>query len=88
MKAGRGRKWDWCTLMVDMHPDELKHCQCEIAFLYVHPNDYKPQGDRTVREVWVRIPGKHRDKDSAWSALDDLMLSAARPKGPTLTLVK
>jgi hypothetical protein len=26
MKAGSGRKWDWCALMIDVHPDELKHC--------------------------------------------------------------
>jgi hypothetical protein len=24
---------------------------------------------RTAREAWVRIPGKHRNKDAAWDAL-------------------
>jgi hypothetical protein len=55
------RKWDWCALMVDVPPDELKHCLCKIAWLYVHPNEYKPDGSRTAREAYVRIPGKHRN---------------------------
>jgi hypothetical protein len=41
MKAGSGRKWDWCALMTDVHPDELKHCLSKTAFLYVHPNQYR-----------------------------------------------
>ena len=73
MKSGRGRKWDWCALMVDVHPDELKHCRCKTAFLYVHPDDYKPDGQRTAKEAWVRVPGKHRNKDAAWDALYDIM---------------
>ncbi len=44
-------KWDWVALMVDVHPDELKLCLCKIAFLYVHPNEYKPDGSRTTREA-------------------------------------
>jgi hypothetical protein len=63
-------KWDWVALMVDVHPDELKHCLCKSAFLYVHPNDYKPDGSRTAQEVWVRVPGKHRNKEAAWDALE------------------
>jgi hypothetical protein len=43
--------------MIDVHPDELKHCLCKTAFLYVHPNEYRPDGSRTAREAWVRIPG-------------------------------
>ena len=49
------RKWDWVALMVDVHPDELKHCLCKVAFLFVHPNGYKPDGSRTAREAWVRV---------------------------------
>src|SRR5260370_15718088 len=67
------RKWDWVALMVDVHPDELKHCLCKVAFLFVHPNGYKPDGSRTAREAWVRVPGKHRDKDAAWDALEDMI---------------
>jgi hypothetical protein len=68
----KSRKWDWVALTVDVHPDELKHCRCRIAFLYVHPNEYRP-GNRRAREAWVRVPGKHRNKDAAWDALQDLM---------------
>jgi hypothetical protein len=72
MKAGSG-KWDWCALMIDVPPDELKHCLCKTAFLYVHPNDYKPDGTRTAREAWVRLPDKHRNKEAAWAAFQDIL---------------
>jgi hypothetical protein len=65
------RKWDWVALMVDVSPDELKHRLCKIAFLYVHPNDYKPDGSRTAREAWVVVPGKHRNAEAAWDAIQD-----------------
>jgi hypothetical protein len=70
-KEGRSR--DWVALIVDVHPDELKHCLCKIAFLYVHPKEYRPDGSRTAREAWVRVPGKHRNKDAAWDAVDNMM---------------
>jgi hypothetical protein len=69
------RKWDWVALMIDVHPDELKHCLCKTAFLYVHPNEYRPDGSRTAREAWVRIPGKHRNQDAAWDALEEDMIA-------------
>lgn len=68
----KSRTWDWVALMVDVHPDELKHCQCGVAMLYVHPNDYRP-GNRIAREAWVRVPGKHRNKDAAWDAVEDML---------------
>jgi hypothetical protein len=44
---------DWSGLSVDVHPDELKHCHCEVAFLFVDPDEYRPEGNRTAREVWL-----------------------------------
>ena len=42
------RKWDWVALMVDVDPDDLKHCACDFpALFYVHPADYRP-GDRVA----------------------------------------
>ena len=73
MKASDGRKWDWVALMVDVHPDELKYCQCKTAFLYVHPDDYKPNGNRTAHEAYVRVPGRHRNADAAWEALHKII---------------
>ena len=67
------RKWDWCALMIDVPPDELKHCACKMAWLYVHPKEYRPDGSRTAREAWVRIPGKHRNRDAAWDALEEIL---------------
>jgi hypothetical protein len=67
------RKLDWVALVVDVVPDQLKHCLCETAFLYVHPNEYRPDGNRTAHEAWVRVPGKHRNRDAAWDALENMI---------------
>lgn len=75
MRVEGERKQDWCALMIDVPPEELKHCACKVAFLYVHPDEYRPDGSRTAREAWVRIPGKHRNKDAAWDALQDLLVT-------------
>jgi hypothetical protein len=67
------RKWDWVALMVDVDPDDLESCTCDFPTLfYVHPKDYQP-GERKARQRWVRIPGKHRDRDAAWDALEEMM---------------
>jgi hypothetical protein len=42
---------------------------CKVAFLFVRPNEYRTDGSRLAREVWVRIPGKHGNEDMAWDAL-------------------
>jgi hypothetical protein len=44
-----------------------------LARLYVDPSEYRPDASRTAREVYVRVPGKHRSKDAAWAALEDLI---------------
>lgn len=32
MKRGsNSRKWDWCALMIDVHPNDLKHCRCKTV---------------------------------------------------------
>jgi hypothetical protein len=49
-------KSDWVALIINVHPDELKHSLCKTAFLY--------------REAWVRVPGEHRNADAAWDALE------------------
>jgi len=67
------RKWDWIALMVDVDLVDLKNCQCDFpAKLYVRPEERRPVG-RTVSQRWLRIPGKHRNGDIAWKALQDLM---------------
>jgi hypothetical protein len=68
------RKRDWVALMIDVDPDDLKNCACNFpAKFYVHPDNYHP-GDRVAHQSWVRIPGKHRNRDSAWDALENMML--------------
>ena len=51
------RKWDWVALMIDVHPDD---------FISWKRNTSAPC-------CWVRIPGKHKNKDAAWDALQDTM---------------
>src|ERR1700761_4670221 len=72
MKAGNSRKWDWVGLMVDVDPDEMKHCECSFpALFWVNPSEYQPTTDRRVRQCYVPVPGKHRNEDAAWDALHD-----------------
>jgi len=70
------RKQDWAIFMIDVHPDELKHCVCNTAFLYVHPRDYKPIPGRIAREAWVRVSGKYRNNEAAWEAALDFIVSS------------
>ncbi len=69
----KSRKWDWVAFVIDVHPDELKNCRCRMAWLYVDPKDYRPEPGRVAQEAWLRIPGKHRNEDAAWVALEDML---------------
>lgn len=67
------RKWDWVALVVDVHPDNLKNCTCDFpAAFYIDPKKYRP-GSHKVGQCWVRIPGKHRNRDAAWGAFQAMM---------------
>ena len=46
--------------MIDVHPDDLKHCLCKVD-------------GRRAQEAWVRMPGKHRNKEAAWNAFQDML---------------
>jgi hypothetical protein len=71
----KSRSRNWVALLVDVDPDELKNCICNgPAMLYVHPNDYRPR-DRIARQAWFRVPGKHKNKDLAWDALQEVMVT-------------
>lgn len=66
-----GHRYDWAALMIDVEPEDLKDCFCSFpALFYVHPKDYRP-GHRTAHQCWVRIAGKHKNRDAAWTALED-----------------
>jgi hypothetical protein len=68
----KSRAWDWVALMIDVDPDELKHCACGFpALFYVHPDEYRPAEGRTASQCWVVVPGKHRNADAAWDAIHD-----------------
>jgi hypothetical protein len=53
----QARKRDWVALMIDIDPD------CP---------DWR-DGSRRARNAFVRVPGKHRNKDAAWDAFQDLV---------------
>lgn len=73
MQEAEGRKGGWVALMIDVAPDDLKTCACEFpALFYVHPKEYRP-GPRKAQQRWLRIPGKHRNKDAAWDALEVML---------------
>ena len=52
------RKRNWVALMIDMHPEDFKK--------YRH-------GVRKAQSGWVLIPGKHKNLDDAWDALENLI---------------
>jgi hypothetical protein len=67
------RKWDWVALMIDVPPEDHKSFGCDFpALFYVHPDEYRPS-ERRAQQQWVRIPGKHRNRDAAWNALDSIV---------------
>ena len=69
----KARQRNWVALLVDVHPDELKVCTCNFpALFYIRPKDYHP-GDRVAHQCWFLIPGKYKDRDAAWGALEELM---------------
>jgi hypothetical protein len=71
----KSRSWTWVALLVDVDPDDLKHYECDFpALLYVDPEEYRP-GFRKARQAYFRLPGKYRNKDRAWDALEEMMAS-------------
>jgi hypothetical protein len=68
-----GRSRDWSALMVDVDPDDLKNCACDFpALFYVDPKQYQP-GQRRAQQRWVNIPGKHKNRDAAYDALENMI---------------
>ncbi len=45
----------------------------DALMIDVPPDEHCGNGRRATSSVWVRILGKHRDRDSAWDALEDMM---------------
>ncbi|MGA9947475.1 MAG: hypothetical protein WBQ24_04445 [Xanthobacteraceae bacterium] len=73
LDQAKAREKNWLALMIDVDPDELKNCICDLpALFYVRPIDHLP-GDRMVRQRWFRIPGRHLNKVMARDALQDMM---------------
>ena len=39
----------------------------------VHPDEFKSYRTRAAREKWVPIPGKHRNYEAAWDAMEQML---------------
>ncbi len=53
------RNWDWCAYMIDTDPEVVSG---------------RPHWlNRAVGRCWVSIPGKHRNRDGAMTALQDML---------------
>jgi hypothetical protein len=69
----RATKGNWFALLIDVPPDDLKHCVVDYpALFHVHPKEYRP-GHRTANQCWVIIPGQHKSRNRAWDVIEDLM---------------
>jgi hypothetical protein len=45
-----------------------------VSIWFDVPPDGHCSGERPARQsCWVRIPGKHRNHDAAWNALEDMI---------------
>ncbi|MEQ1956332.1 hypothetical protein [Mesorhizobium sp. CN2-181] len=74
MPQGDGScKGEWVAFMIDVPYEDLKHCHCRTAFLYVHPKEYRPDGKRIAQEAYVRVPGRHRSHKAAWRAFQVIL---------------
>jgi hypothetical protein len=51
------RKWDWSALMIDVHPDEMKHSPCKEAWVRV-PGKHRNY-DAACEAVEAMIATKH-----------------------------
>ena len=63
------RKWDWVAWVIDPHT----YCiYADAAELGVDP--IVPKDERKAQQCRpLRIPGKHRNRDAAWAALEAMI---------------
>jgi len=56
------RSWNWVALMVDYDPEDYDR---------EDPDGMRPPLDS--KSAWVRVQGKHRNRDAAWDAFEQTM---------------
>ncbi len=74
-KADDSGNGDWVALLIDVPVDQLKYCRSRIArdCTSIRVSTDRTQAALRARQAFVRVPGKHRSKDAAWAALEDLL---------------
>lgn len=60
---------DWHVL--DVMRKERRKWDWVALLVDFDPDDLKSCGN--ARECWLRVPGKHRNRDAAWDTLEELM---------------
>ena len=56
---------------LDVMRKEARKRDWVALMIDVHPDEHY----LTAREAWVRVPGKHRNRDAAWGALEDMIVT-------------
>ena len=59
-------------LPLDVMRKEKRKWDWVALVVDVHPRDF-PTLFYAARQGWVRIPGKHRNRDAAWDALENMI---------------
>lgn len=65
----------WFTLEV-MRADGRRRLDWVALMIDAHPDDFKNYRVETAREAWVRVPGKHKNRDAAFDALEAMLAAS------------
>jgi hypothetical protein len=55
-------------IVLDVYPREAHARDWTALVVNIHPRDCPPGA---LRQGWLPVPGKHRNRDAAWDALED-----------------
>ena len=59
--------------VLDVMPSEMDNEEWAALMIDVDPDYMQARAFGTTREVFVRIPGRHSDREAACEALQDMM---------------
>jgi hypothetical protein len=68
----RKPQWDWVALMVDVHPDDLKHCACDFrrASTCIRMTIGRRKAVRRANATFV-VFWQTQEWETAWHAIQD-----------------
>ncbi|MEI9403383.1 hypothetical protein [Mesorhizobium argentiipisi] len=56
--------------VIDVMRLKSRSCDWTALMTDTHPDEDDPHARIFARQCWVRIPGKHRNRDAAWDMLE------------------